>query len=175
MKNIFKYMAVMAISIVGLSLTACEPEPEPEPTPEPVTYEESTAYAIYYEGQALTAGQTITITPTEAQIGLDDVEADLNMYNKTDNTLNTCFKVELVEGPESMGKDVPVCYGVCQMQQLPYTHAPISLAPGLDSRPVQLHVYMSMHEGINTGTYRITVGEGTELANPQVCNVKFVW
>lgn len=174
MKNIFKYMAIVAISIIGLSLTACEPEPDPTPAPD-VNYQESTAYAIYYDGQALTAGQTITVSPTAEQIANDDLEADLYMFNKTENTLNTCFKVELVEGPESMSKDVPVCYGVCQARNLPYTHEPITMGPGMNNSPIQLHVYMTMHEGTTTGSYRITVGEGTELANPQVCIVKFTW
>lgn len=138
-------------------------------------YEESTSYAIYYDGRALAAGQTITVSPNAAQIELDDVEADIFMYNKTDNTLNTCFKVELVEGPASMKDEAPVCYGVCQTQHLPYLHEPISLAPGMDSRPVQIHVYMGLHEGAHTGTYRVTVGEGESLANPQVCNIKFNW
>lgn len=173
MKNIFKYMATVAISIIGLSLTACEKEPEPTPAND-VNYEESNTYAIYYQGSALTAGETITVSPTPEQRDNDDVEADIFMYNKTDNTLNTCFKVELVDGPATMG-EAPICYGVCQSKPLPYTHEAIALAPGMDPTPIQVHVYMGMHEGATTGTYRITVGEGSELANPQVCNIKFTW
>jgi hypothetical protein len=45
----------------------------------------------------------------------------------------------------------------------------------MDPKPIQVHVYMGLHEGAHTGTYRITVGEGTSLANPQVCNIKFNW
>ncbi len=170
MKKFSKILMMALVAMSTVAMTGCGKDDEKENK-----YEESTSYAIYHEGKALAAGQTITVTPTEGQVALDDVEADLFMYNKTDNPLNTCFKVELVEGPSSMGKDVPVCYGVCQMHNLPYTHEPISVAPGLDQKAIQVHVYMTMHEGANTGTYRITVGEGTELANPQVCNVKFNW
>ena len=169
MKKITHFMMAAAVMLASFSFVACGKDDEKENK-----YEESNSYAIYHEGHALAAGETITITPSEEQRQLMDVEADIYMYNKTENTLNTCFKVELAEGPESMKNEAPVCYGVCQTQQLPYIHEPISLAPGLDSKPIQVHVYMDMHE-THTGTYRITVGEGTSLANPQVCYIKFNW
>lgn len=172
MKKFTHFMMAAALALASFGMVACGDDDEKDNGN--TTYEESASYAIYYEGQALKAGQTIVVSPTAAQIDLDDVEADLFMYNKTDNTLNTCFKVELVDGPASMN-EAPVCYGVCQSQQLPYTHEPISLAPGMDPKPIQVHVYMGLHEGAHTGTYRITVGEGTSLANPQVCNIKFNW
>jgi hypothetical protein len=170
MKKFTKFLmaGIMMSAMVGF--ISCSKDEEKEET----TIEESTSYAIYYEGQALTAGQTIVVSPTADLSENPDVAADLFMYNKTSNTLNTCFKVELVDGPASMN-EAPVCYGVCQSQQLPYTHEPISLAPGMDPKPIQVHVYMGLHEGAHTGTYRITVGEGTSLANPQVCNIKFNW
>lgn len=171
MKKFTKFLmaGIMMSAMVGF--ISCSKDEEKEET----TIEESTSYAIYYEGQALTAGQTIVVSPTADLSENPDVAADLFMYNKTSNTLNTCFKVELVEGPESMGADVPVCYGVCRMHNLPYTHESIALAPGLDQNAIQVHVYTDMREGINNATYRITVGEGNQLANPQVCNVKFNW
>lgn len=171
MKKITKFfMAALMVATVGF--IACSKDDDKK-TDNSETYTESASYAIYYQGAALTAGQTINCTPTAAQIELQDAEVDIYMFNKTESTLNTCFKVELTEGPDTM-KQMPVCYGVCETHQSPYTHEAIALAPGMDSKPIQVHVYMDMHN-TNTGTYKITVGEGENLANPQVCFVKFTW
>lgn len=66
MKNIFKHVAMVAMSIVALSLTACDPTPEtPDPEPDPTIA--SSLYAFQYNNQTMAAGDTIHFHPTETR------------------------------------------------------------------------------------------------------------
>ena len=172
MKNIFKYLAIAAMSVALTGLVACDPEPEPEP--EPDTYSVSSSYNVIYEGATLTPGQVIVHEVSMSEGVNDDAEVDLRVENKTNGTLSTVHCVELTEGPESM-KQVPVCYGACRVVDCPYTSNPYSLEPGVDPTPLQIHLYPSFHGDTHTGTYKVTIAEAGTLANPMVFFVKFTW
>ena len=173
MKKFTKFLMAATVLFAAMNLTACNKDDEKtEPTPNPG--EASAKYEIMYLGRTLEPGQVIYCNLTDEQRANDDAEVDVYMKNITDATLNTHFRVELADGPETMN-EVPVCYGECLIQQCPYTSEAIQLAPGIDTKPLQLHVYPSQHGRSGSGSYRITVGEGSSLANPQVFYVNFAW
>ena len=176
MKKTFKMMmaAVMTMAMVGF--VACSKDDDKKTDePQQQTYEESTTFEILYHGQAVAAGTTVEYTLTQEEINNDDSDAEFFVKNKTNATVQRVFKVELTEGPASMGTEAPICYGVCEPHNLPYTSNAVDLAPGTDDKAIQIHLYPSFHEGAHTGTYKITVGKGANLEDPQVCFVKFNW
>lgn len=177
MKKTFKMMmaAVMTMAMVGF--VACKKDDDKKTDePEQQTYEESTTFEILYNGRAVAAGTTVEYTLTQEEIDLDDSDAKFFVKNKSNATVQRVFKVELYEGPASMKNDAPICYGTsCTAQNLPYTSDAVELDPGTDEKAIQIHLYPSDHEDAHTGTYKVTVGKGANLEDPQVFFLKFNW
>jgi len=121
------------------------------------------------------AGATVEYTLTQQEIDNDDSDAEFFVKNKTNATVQRVFKVELADGPATMGIDAPICYGVCEPHNLPYTSNAVDLASGTDEKPIQIHLYPTFHGNAHTGTYKITVGKGAGLEDPQVFFLKFNW
>lgn len=169
MKKTMKLFMVAFVMMATVSLVACSDDDE-NPSGQPT---ESTSYAIHYQDRVLEPGETICHTVTEMERIADEAVEDFFIENKTSSTLSTSFKVEFVEGPDSM-RELGVCYGVCIPVTCPYSWSVFQIEPGIDTNPLQLHCYPSDHATGVTGTYRITVGEGSELANPQVFFLQFV-
>jgi len=162
MKKITKLLtaAVMLFAVAGFA--ACG-EDEPEET----TYTESNSYAIIYEGEAVPAGQTITYHPTTRQIDMDLVTLDLLMENKTDSDLETCIKIEKLEGPDAMD-DLMICYGeTCKSPTAPWTSDPFTLTPGINQNMLVKFDYTPSAVTSNT-VYRFTVAKSGSMGDPQV-------
>lgn len=175
MKNVFRIMLAAAMGVAMLALVACDPEkPAPEPDNSSTeNYTESNSYGIIYNNQTVAAGATIVYTPSAAEIENDFAAVDFLINNKTDGNLRTCLKVELVEGPEAM-KNIMMCYGItCKQGVCPWLSEPFTLTPGINQDMMIKFEYNPSSVTSKT-TYRITVGLGTELADPQVIlvNVK---
>ena len=166
MKNTFKYLAALAMSIALTGLTACDPEPTPDPTPDPTT--ESSLYAFQYDGQIVAAGGTIYYTPTLQQVNNDQAMVDFFMVNKTEENLPTVMKVEVVSGPEALN-DLEICYdGLCRNYTCPWTSGELILVPGVNTDlKMTLDYHPSDINGI-TSVYRITIGKGANMEQPQV-------
>lgn len=173
MKKTFKMMmaAVMTMAMVGF--VACSKDDDKKTDePQQQTYEASGSYAIHYMGRTLEPGQTVYHNVTEAEKEADEAVDDFHIENLRDLTLGTRFKVEFVSGPTSMN-EVPVCYGQCKSVICPYTSNEFDLASGLDPIALQVHCYPRDHEAGSKGTYRITVGIGESLEDPQVFFLQF--
>ncbi len=165
MKNIFKYLATMAMCVALTGLVACDPEPDPEPTPD--TYTESATYGIIYDDAHVAAGEILTIHPTLGEIDNDFVSIELLPENKTDNSLETKMKVELLEGPDVM-KDIMICYGeTCKNPTCPWTSDAFTLEPGVNYNMLVKFDYAPSKVTSKT-TYRLTLGKGASLDDPQV-------
>ena len=171
MKNIFKYLAVAAMSVALTGLVACDPEPKPEPEPAPDTtpsnYEESGSYAIQYHGDVLTAGQTINYYPTEEEFTNDLANFKFYINNKTDGNLSTCLKIEKMAGDDVMD-NIMICFGeTCKSGVCPWISDPFNLVPGVNEN---LPIKFSYSPSLVTSTtkYRFTIGKGTDLEDPQV-------
>lgn len=176
MKKTFKMMmaAVMTMAMVGFVACKKDDDKKSDDSQQQETYEESTSFEIIHNGQAVAAGATVEHTFTAEELDIDDADVALYVKNKTDNTLQRVYKVELAEGPSSMER-APICYGQCTDRFLPYTSEAVNLAPGTDNTAIQIHLYPSSHGSAHTGTYKVTIGNGTNLEDPQVCFVKFNW
>lgn len=166
MKNIFKYLAVMAMSVAMMGLTACsDPDPDPEPQPDPNT--ESTSFAFNYQGRTLEAGQTVYYYPTMSEVSNDWATVHLMMENRTDGNLDTYIKVELASGPETFN-DLSICFGeTCKTGTCPWNYGPIVLTPGVNTNMEVLVDYMPSKAADAPGVYRITIGKGESMADPQ--------
>lgn len=123
-------------------------------------YEESASYSILFNGNAVAAGSTVE--------SAEGFKVDLYLANKTDGELDTRFKVEKVSGPDAMNT-IGVCIDVCTQQRCPYTSKSITIPAG--GRQLISLEYMSESSDM-TATYKLTVGEGASLNNPQVVFVK---
>ena len=168
MKKTVKLLLAAFVMMATVSLTSCGKDDEKETT-NPAT----TTYAIHFEGQVLTPGQTVKHTVTAAEKEADEAMVDFFIENITQEALQTRFKVEFVEGPDSM-RELPVCYGECKPVTCPYQSEIFSLAPGVDTRALQIHCYPSFHEAGSKGTYKITVGKTGSMDDPQVFFLQFI-
>ena len=163
MKNIFKYLATMAMCVALTGLVACDPD-DPEPTPD--TYTESATYGIIYNESHVAAGEILTIHPTLSELSNDFATIELLPENKTANNLETRMKVELLEGPDVM-KDIMICYGeTCKNPTCPWTSDPFTLVPGVNNDMLIKFDY-SPSKVTEKTTYRLTLGKGTSLDDPQ--------
>ncbi len=166
MKNIFKHVAMVAMSIVALSLTACDPTPEtPDPEPDPTIA--SSLYAFQYNNQTMAAGDTIHFHPDRNQISNDMAQVNFYMVNKTEQELPTVMKVDLVSGPNEL-KTLEICYsGSCRTYSCPWTSENFTLVPGVNTDLLMTIDYApSVING--ESIYRITIGKGTAMEESQV-------
>jgi hypothetical protein len=168
MKKTMKFLLAAFVMMATVSLTGCNKDDENSGE----TYPASTSYAVHYQGQALAPGQKVVYNITDADKETDEATVDFYIKNLTQESLQTRFKVELEDGPESM-KDLPVCYGQCKPVTCPYTWNVFTLVPGLDQQALEIHCYPSMHDAGSQGTYKITVGKGGDMEDPQVFFLQF--
>ena len=165
MKNIFKYLAAMAMCVALTGLVACDPEPDPQP--EPDTYTESTTYGIIYNEEYVAAGQTLVIHPTAEELNNDFSTIELLLDNKTSDDITTTMKVEKTEGPDAMN-DIMICYGeTCKNGSCPWSSDPFILEPGINYNMMIKFDYSPSLVTSKT-TYRMTIGKGASFEDPQV-------
>lgn len=165
MKKMKLFLAAF-VMMATVSLVGCSKDEEK------TTYEASTTFDIIHNNQTVAAGATVEYT-----LGAEEFDGEVSLFvkNKSTNTVQRVFKVELVEGPATMA-NAPICYGQCTEQHLPYTSEPAAIAAGAtDAQAIQIHLWPDMHVDAHTGTYKVTVGNGANLEDPQVCFVKFNW
>lgn len=175
MKKFSKYFMAAVITMAMVGFVACKKD-EDKKTDEPQQeYTPSTTFDILYNGHAILEGAILEYPLSAEELANDDCDVEFFVKNKSNATVQRVFMVELAEGPASMGQNAPICYGVCEPHNLPYTSGAVNLAPGIDEKPIQIHLYPSFHQGTHTGTYKITVGKGADLEDPQVCFVRFSW
>ena len=170
MKKITKYLMVAVLMMASVSLVACSKDDDNKTNEE--TFVASGSYVIHYMNRTLEPGQTVYHNVTDAEKEADEAMDDFYIENLRDVLLGTRFRVELVSGPASM-KELPVCYGQCKPVTCPYTSDEFYLARGVDSHPLEIHCYPREHEAGSVGTYRITVGVGEALDDPQVFFLQF--
>lgn len=169
MKNVFRIMLAAAMSVAMLALVACDPEkPDPEQNnPSGDSYTESTSYGIIIDGQNVAAGATINHVPSATETENDFASVDMLINNKTNDDLPTCLKVELLEGPDAMERFM-MCYGpTCKEGHCPWTSDVFTLVPGINEDMLIKFEYYPSSVTSKT-VYRITVGKGTKLSDPQV-------
>ena len=162
MKKATRILMAAFVMAATFGFASCGDDTKDNPDPQPgQTYEESASYSILFNGNAVAAGSTV-----ESEEGF---KVDLLLANKTDGALGTRFKVEKVSGPDAMNK-IGVCIDVCTDQNCPYTSPNLNIAAG-GQQYISIE-YLSERATSMTATYKLTVGEGLALNNPQVIFVK---
>ena len=170
MKSIFKTMAVVAMSVALAGVVACGDKenttPEPQPGPDD-SFQESNTFALHYQDRTLEAGQTVYYYPTAEEADNDWAVVHFQMENKTDANVDTYMKVELAEGPEAMGH-LTICFGeTCKSGVCPWTSDAIPLTPGINYNQ-EVSLDYSPSNVTSKAVYRITIGKGANLEDPQV-------
>ncbi len=174
MKKTHRFLAAAFALAMLFSFTACgdkdndtdKPAPTPdvhEPWQEEV-HSASSTFGLHYKGSEVAAGSLITYVGTDDDIANEMIAVSLVIENKTESDVVTMQKVELVEGPNSM-KEVSICgNGSCPWDGNAYT-----TVPGLNAAiPVAIEVHTPDHTRPVDAVYRVTVGQGRSLADPQV-------
>ena len=167
MKNIFKTLAIAAMSIAMVSLVACDPKPDPDPTPASDPTVASSLYAFQYDNQTVAPGDTIQFHPNRNQINNDMAQVDFYMVNKTEQELLTVMKVELVSGPAELNL-LEICYSDnCRTYPCPWTSDTFTLVPGVNT---DMKMTIDYAPSVINGEsiYRITIGKGAAMEEPQV-------
>lgn len=190
MKKTMKFLMVALIATSLVALGACvkeEVKPDPTPTdntdttPDPgdnpgdnpgdtITFDESTTYTIHYGETALAAGDTVFYNITSTNMENDFVKIDFFIENKTEETVSTVLKVEWEDGVQSM-KTLDICTPerCFSNQTCPYTSISFTVTPGIDIyAPFSLEFAPSEYGPDAWAVYRVTLGKGTELADPEV-------
>ena len=157
------------VMMATMGFVACGDEDKTEPsTPDPVQYTESSSLTIKYEGNAVAAGDTAIYTHTT---GMPMMFFDV--VNKTQVSRDVYFKVEMLEGPASMGS-MGLCTDVCNNFTCPFIapnpNRPFTIpAGGSNSFDLQF-----MGEEGSTAVYKMTGGIGQDLQDPQVIFLKVI-
>lgn len=152
MKNIFKNLAVVAMGIAMIGFVSCKKETV-------------VTYAIHHNGSEVVDGQTLTYTASGDEIRNDFASVDMLLENKTDGNLETCIKIEKVEGPSALN-DIMICYGeTCKTGSCPWMSDPFTLVPGINQDMLVKFEY-SPSQVTEKTTYRFIVGKGKSMDNP---------
>lgn len=131
-------------------------------------YEESTSYAIYYGGEKVLAGQTVVYNLTDRHRDDDYVSVEFIPENLTGGVAMTVVRLDMIEGPNSM-KNISFCTDMCRDVTCPYTSDPYQLEPGMNSiTPISYHCYPSQKGSGVSALYKLTVGLGENIEDPQV-------
>lgn len=135
----------------------------------PTTYEESASFSFYYQGQKIAAGGTVEAVPTADQLRNDFANLDLVVENKTDATVQATIKANRTEG--NGGSEIELCFnGSCR--QIPLGDVVnLTLEPGQSNANIVTYDY-TPSEITSTTVYRITVGKGENMDDPQVVFIK---
>ena len=177
MKKTARFLLAALVMGATVSLVACDKETKDDPTPEveiittdwqSETHEASNSYALHFNNVPVNAGEVVDYEVSESDRSLDVAMPTLVIENLTKENLMTSQKVELVEGPVTM-QEVEICGG----GNCPWDGKDYEIVPGLNpDKSIYVKVHPSKCPDNTTAVYRITVGQTSELANPQVIFVR---
>lgn len=174
MKNIFKYLAVMAMGVALTGQVSCGDDPEPEPdnnnNGSPVVVDptvQSGSYKFHYLDRDLQPGQTVYYYPTQEEADNEWADVDFYIENLTGSNLETVMKVERIGGPEAFDA-LTICFDeICKNGTCPWTSDAFTVEPGVNDN-LTIKVEYNPRSATEPGVYQITIGKGASLADPQV-------
>lgn len=157
------------LMMASVSFVACGDKEKDKD--EPTTYEESTTFAFYYGGQKIAAGGTVEAIPTEEQTRNDFAQMNLMIENKLDTEVGVKLNIVKVEGPSS-ADHIELCFdGSCRENTCPWTTDMFTLGVGQANSNIVTYDYMPSAI-TKTIIYRLTVGKGENMEDPQVIFIK---
>lgn len=168
MKKNFNLVMTAFIMMATVSLVSCGKEENEENNNNPNT--QSTVFAFLYNGSTLEAGATVELLPTMTETQNDFAQALFVVENMTDAEVQACIKVECVKG--SGAHEIELCYdNNCRNVQVGKVTAPFTIYPGQPQTNEIIYDYSP--SSINgTIVYKLTIGEGSKMKNPQVVFLK---
>ena len=164
MKKTFRILMAAFVLTATFGLTACDPDQD-KPTPEPIeNYEPSSTYALYVGDTEIPVGDTYTYTATNDDLNNDEIVVYFIIENKTTSPAPTSHKFELVEGPTAFNG-----YEVCAGDTCPWDGKPYIMQPGKNpTKPIKYDIIPSECPAGSSALYKLTVGRGNGLSDPQV-------
>lgn len=157
MKNTWKLL-IAAVTVLTLGLTACNKDDEDDNGNTPLT--ESTTYQITYNSEVVMAGDTIDNGSFSVKV---------KVKNITETNQQTYVKVERVAGSSAMNS-VILCTNICyDATPCPFVSESAFTIYANSEQEVELKYFsLTPHKTEMNATYRITVGKGTSLDDPQI-------
>lgn len=166
MKKFTHYFMAAMLTLASAGFMACEEENN-----NPTTYTESALFSFYYQGQKIAAGDTVEAIPTSEQIRIDFANMDLMIDNKTGAEVQVKLKAEKIEGPAA-ADHIELCFdGACREGNCPWITDLFTLVAGQGDANKVTYDYTpsAITQPI---VYRLTVGKGGNMEEPQVIFIK---
>lgn len=163
MKKTSKLMMAAVMMMATLNLVSCGDDDEKNNEGS-----NSNSYAFIYMGRTLEPAQIVYANPTDDEIRDNFAALEFFVENKTDAELNSKIKIEKLSGPAEMD-DLMICYGeeCTSTGSMPWKSENIVFTPGINQNMMIKIEYMPSVV-TSTTKYRITVGKGGNLTDPQV-------
>ena len=183
MKTLFKYFMMATLAMTTVALSGCtkddpKPDPEPEPAPaeptiNPDDYTPSGTYTVTYEGDAIDAGNILSYAVSAAELEDNFIKVDFKVNNNSSEAQSTAVSADLIYGPESF-REIGICILTCQNGTAPFTCTPVNIAAGGEQN-VDIEVFAGATGVYHSAIYKITVGKGQLLLDPQVFFLKLTF
>lgn len=164
MKKFSKMFMAAAMMTAMVGFVGCNKDDDGKSGNE--TLRNSDSYSVKYDNRTIAAGDTVKYTPTASELENEFVHMVFMVLNKTSEPLSTAVKMEMLQGPESY-KSVGICLDECQNGICPYTCTPYTIASGAEKQ-LELEMFPTGSDGSLRALYRVTVGKGASLGDPQV-------
>lgn len=184
MKKLVKFFMAVAIVFGAAAVSSCDPEdptPNPDPTPEapaeptinPDEYENSPVYSVKYDGATVNAGDIVTRPISDAEMDDAFVVVDFTIKNESMEAQSTVAYMDMIYGPESF-REIGICISTCQNGTAPFACNPYEIAAGAE-QSLELEAFPGDKGVYHSAIYKVTVGQGQELNNPQVFFLKLTF
>jgi len=153
MKKILNLLVASAMMFATFGLAGCG-DPNEKPVNDGLE-NAGTHYAIYYNGDRIEPGATITYSADSTDLKNDFVGITMLLENLTSSALETTQEVKWLEGDEDM-KNVEICGG----GSCPWNERPYMLDPGINaSKPLSVELFPSAHAKNAKALYRVAVAQ----------------
>ena len=173
MKNIFKYLAIMAMSVSLMGLVACTKEDggKTEETPStPANNNDRPAgdialHAHAENGQYIHDGDTLVYTTTDADMnGSHFHEAKFFIDNQTNEDYAFNRKLQVLQGPLDL--TMSECLGVCYTGLIPANRLPYTIRANENGVEYSIHTNLKQEYSGQQISYKLTIGKGQLVEDP---------
>lgn len=167
MKNMFKYLAVMAMGVALMGFVACSKEDggKTEETPTtPANNRPAGDIALHLgstTGSYILNGDTVRYTTTDVDMnGIRRADVHIYIDNQTSAPMEVNHTYEVLEGPAGLSTEV-CAHGTCPWDGEVYT-----IASGSYANPYTIETHLEPEYSGEHILYKIMVGKGRRIDDP---------
>ena len=166
MKNMFKYLAVMAMSFALTGMVACTKEDggKTEETPATPNNRPTGDIALHLgavNGNYIYDGDTVRYTTTDVDMnGMHRADVHIFIENQTSAELQVNHSYEVLQGPDGLNTEV-CAHGTCPWDGEVYT-----IEPGPYANPYTIETHLEPEYSGQQILYMVKVGKGRRIEDP---------